>query len=115
MTDDSLDDTQRFKCVAGNVSAGARCKDQCERCRLESFYFTRSVGGSDIDSVGKFSQLEIATEAMRQECVKLKIAKMENTSVLEKEVWNAAIEAAALSMDDYGFQISSAIIRRLKK
>lgn len=112
VTDDSLSDTQQGKLVYVDTNPPQPL---------------RTSEGAVIDSVGKvkargegFNCIKERINAKarcKDQCFDCKYFKeqISTPSVFEVEVWNAAIEAAALSMDDYGFQISSAIIRRLKK
>ena len=80
MNDDSLDDVANFKCIAANSGNVTRCKVQCDRCKYEK-----------LNTVG------------------IKAKPTGDLNVYAKEVWNEAIEAAALYSEDYNGNDSVAL------
>lgn len=79
-----------FKCVAGNVNEQSKCKEQCDRCKYESFSKITAINAN----------------------------QLAEDSSLCRMIWNEAIEAAALiGEQDHGSYCEETgnEIRKLKK
>lgn len=107
MKDDSLSDVDRKKIAAYHKSVidGATVKGGVFSDSVDRALEVAKANGATVHP--RVAEIKRAIELGDS------VGKQEN--VYAKQIWNDAIEAAAISMDEAGFQVSAAIIRNLKK